>query len=117
MTLYENSKYIEDIKNTAALDLPWDKLQNRTLMLSGATGLLGSFLVDVIMEKNAEDGLNCTVYALGRNRQKAEDRFSKYINDPKLNRDKVMLMRLWARETSAQLDLLDTMMFWDPSRQ
>ena len=84
MTLYENSKYIEDIKNTAALDLPWDKLQNRTLMLSGATGLLGSFLVDVIMEKNAEDGLNCTVYALGRNRQKAEDRFSKYINDPKL---------------------------------
>lgn len=41
----------------------------------------------------------------------------EYINDPKLNRDKVMLMKLWAHETSAQLDLLDTMMIWDPSRQ
>lgn len=41
----------------------------------------------------------------------------EYINDPKLDRDKVTLMKLWARETSAQLDLLDTMMIWDPSRQ
>ena len=40
-------------------------------MLSGATGLIGSFLVDVILEKNLKDNINCKVYALGRNEEKA----------------------------------------------
>ena len=50
-------------------------------MLSGATGLIGSFLVDVILDKNIRDNLNCTVYALGRNKEKAMARFSKHQNN------------------------------------
>ena len=80
MNLYDNSLYNEDVKYAAGLDFPWEKLQNRTLMLSGATGLIGSFLVDVIMEKNTFDSLNCKVYALGRNEEKAKTRFNKYVN-------------------------------------
>lgn len=84
MNLYQNEKYIEDVKAVGSLDLPWEKLRERSIMLSGATGLLGSFLIDVILEKNVEDELNCTVYALGRNEQKAKERFSKFADDSHL---------------------------------
>ena len=84
MNLYQNEKYIEDVKSVTALALPWEKLKDKSVMLSGATGLLGSFLIDVILEKNVEDDLNCTVYALGRNEQKAKERFSKFVDDSHL---------------------------------
>ena len=82
--LYDNALYMEDVHRTAGLDLPWDKLSGKSLLLSGATGMIGSFLIDVVLEKNLLDGLNCTVYALGRNREKAENRFSKFAQDPHL---------------------------------
>lgn len=80
MSIYDQSLYLEDITRVASLDLPWEKLSNKSLMLSGATGLIGSFLVDVIMEKNVREGLNCTVYALTRNPEKAKSRFSRYAD-------------------------------------
>ena len=83
MNLYSNELYMEDVRYVAGLNLPWEKLRNKNVLLSGATGLLGSFLVDVLMEKNT-GGLNCTVYALGRSKEKADVRFSKYINDSRL---------------------------------
>ena len=83
MTLYTNKLYLEDISKVAETELPWEKLQDRSVFLSGSTGLLGSFLVDVLMQKNAE-GLNCKIYALGRTQKKAEDRFSKWWGDDHL---------------------------------
>lgn len=84
MNLYDNEFYMEDINYVASLELPWEKLKSKSIMLSGATGLIGSFLVDVILEKNIIDNLNCTVYALGRNKEKAMARFSKHQNNPHL---------------------------------
>ena len=84
MNLYLNEQYMEDVRDVGSLNLPWKKLENKTMMLSGATGLLGSFLIDVILEKNLTDRLNCTIYALGRNVQKAKARFSKYNDDQHL---------------------------------
>lgn len=81
MNLYISDLYLEDVSTVALLKLPWEKLKNKSVLLSGATGLLGSFLVDVIMAKNAE-GLNCTVLALGRSLEKAADRFSIYMGNP-----------------------------------
>jgi len=84
MNLYQNKQYIEDIEYVGGLKLPWEKFRDKSLMLSGATGLLGSFLIDVILEKNRSADLNCTVYALGRNEQKAKERFLKYSEDKHL---------------------------------
>ena len=83
MTLYTNRLYLEDVESITETNLPWEKLKNKSVLLSGATGLLGSFLVDVIMQKNTE-GLNCNVYALGRTQKKAEERFSKWWGDKHL---------------------------------
>lgn len=82
MLVYEHPLYRADIKTVAEMNLPWEKLNGTNLMISGATGLLGSFLIDVIMYKNMKDELKCTVYALGRNKGKARNCFSYCINSP-----------------------------------
>lgn len=80
MSFYNNRLYIEDVHHVAGLNLPWEKLKNKSIFLSGATGMIGSFLIDVLMERNNE-GDNITVYALGRNEEKSINRFQKYQND------------------------------------
>lgn len=87
MNLYSNKSYMEDVYSVAGLKLPWEKLQNKSIMLSGATGLIGSFLVDVILEKNLSDELGCTVYALGRNEKRLEIGF--------LNIDRILIFNLF----------------------
>lgn len=75
MNLYSNEQYMEDVRQVCRADLPWEKLRNKSVMLSGATGLLGSFFIDVILEKNNEEELNCTIYALGRDEKKQKRGF------------------------------------------
>lgn len=103
MSLYTNELYLEDIKKIADVNLPWEKLQNKSVLLSGATGLLGSFLVDVLMQKNMV-GLNCTVYALGRTQKKAEDRFSKWWGDEHLIFMPYDVNRSFARDDVGTVD-------------
>jgi len=78
--LYGDKGYLAELEHLCKLNLPWEKLQGKKVMLSGATGLIGSFLVDVLLRKN-KDGLNCKIYALGRNKQKSIIRFSQWIDD------------------------------------
>jgi len=75
--------YLEDIACTAALPLPWDALRGASIFISGATGMIAGFLIDVLMEKNLRDpSFGCTVYALGRSRERMEQRFGPYMDDP-----------------------------------
>ena len=82
--LYNNDLYLEDVRYVADLDLPWEKLQDKSILISGATGLVGSFLIDVLLQKNASEGMSCRIYALSRNEEKAKARFCKYENDHNL---------------------------------
>ena len=63
-------EYRQDVAYVAGLNLPWDELRGKTLLISGATGMVGSFLIDVLLEKNLES----TVFALTRNEKKAQGR-------------------------------------------
>lgn len=80
MKIFENNKYIEDVCSVAELDLPWEKFQDKSVLITGATGLIGSFLVDVLMERNRKYQMNCKVYVLGRSEDKARGRFEGYWN-------------------------------------
>ena len=51
-------------------------MKGSSILLSGATGMIGSLLVDAILYKNEKDGLDCKVVALGRNEEKGRKRFS-----------------------------------------
>ena len=79
MGLYSNELYKEDINNIVGLNLCWETIAGKTFLISGATGLVGSFLVDVLL--SMDNG--SVIYALSRNEQRAKARFSKWINDPR----------------------------------
>lgn len=81
MKVYENSLYLEDVEYVTSLSLPWDKLKNKSIMVSGATGMIGSMLIDIVMKKN-DGGLNCTIYALGRNKDRMQKRFYYCFENP-----------------------------------
>lgn len=83
MKIFEHSLYQKDVWTVMSLGVPWNKLKGSSILISGASGLLGSFLVDVIMGKNQQESLNCRVIAMGRSKAKALERFGQYINDSK----------------------------------
>lgn len=71
--------YKEDLTTIITTSfVPWDKLQDSSLLISGATGMIGSCLIDAIMFRNRESGLNCKVFALSRNGERSRSRFAEW---------------------------------------
>ncbi len=70
--------YIEDIKKVSELPLPWERFKGKNILVTGATGLIGRCLVDVLMRSNP--GLH--VFAMGRNKDKALNIFKGYTASP-----------------------------------
>ena len=66
--------YAADVERVASLGLPWERLEGKAVAVSGATGMIGAFLVDVLMRKNERDGLGCSAVCLGRSAEKASAR-------------------------------------------
>ena len=80
MNFEHTAIYNEDIIRVATLPYKWEKLQDCRIVVSGATGMIGKFLIDVLLYKNKQDKLGCTVYALGRSREKAERRLGNGLH-------------------------------------
>ena len=80
MHILDSELYFNELNIISSHDFPWSLLSKKTLLISGATGMLGSLLIDVIMYKNRYDNLNCKVIALGRNTKKLEARFKYYLD-------------------------------------
>ena len=78
--LWENELYLEDVSYVAGVDVDWESLRGSSFMISGASGNIGSFLIDVLM---SHSDLGIKIFALGRNEAKAKERFANYWDDPK----------------------------------
>lgn len=76
MDLMENQAYINSLKAISRLDF----LSGKTLLISGATGMLGSCLADAVMVWNRQQAEPCRVVAVGRNLEKARERFAPFWN-------------------------------------
>ncbi len=76
--MLQSSFYQQNIEDVANLPLPWEQLKNTSFLISGASGLIGTFLIDVLMHKNQTEALNCHIVAIGRNADKAKARFAAY---------------------------------------
>lgn len=57
---------IDDIKKIAELPYTWEKLNNKTILISGGTGFIGSFICDVITYRNENFCQNIKVVSLSR---------------------------------------------------
>ncbi|WP_408072094.1 NAD-dependent epimerase/dehydratase family protein [Butyrivibrio sp. JL13D10] len=82
MTLSENSKYLADIEYITKLNLPWDQLSGKSFLISGATGLIGSCLIDSLISLNDKENLGIKIYAIGRDRNRITDRFKRSMVIP-----------------------------------
>ncbi|MBQ1673444.1 MAG: NAD-dependent epimerase/dehydratase family protein [Bacteroidales bacterium] len=81
----EHPLYLEDLHRISRSDfIPWDRLHGATLFISGATGMIGSCLTDLLLLQDAESGLDCRVIALSRDAEKARRRFAKWSGNPHL---------------------------------
>lgn len=78
MSMIEYEQYKRDVKAIAQLPLPWEQLRKKELLVTGATGLIGSFLVDVLMERNMTFQNEINIRAAGRDARKAKERFGDY---------------------------------------
>ena len=69
----ENQFVVEDLKNVAADKvISWDKLNNKSVLVTGATGLIGSLLVKALLYSADNNGADITVGAFIRNKDKAD---------------------------------------------
>ena len=82
MEFIECAEYRKACEKASGANLPWEKLKGASVMISGATGMIGSFLTDLIMYQNRNRNLGCRVIALGRNEEKAKKRFAAYWQNP-----------------------------------
>lgn len=74
--------YLQDVRRVAeSACIDWERLKDRHISVSGATGQIGTFLIDVLMERNHRYCLQAHIHALGRNHRKAERRLP-YFTDP-----------------------------------
>lgn len=64
----------------AAATLSWDKLRDKTLLITGATGFIGSYIIRALLLKNETDSLGVKILALVRNRQRAEAMYGENEN-------------------------------------
>ena len=67
-------KYLqEDLDVVANKPLDWEKFKNKTIFITGATGLIGSLLVKTFLNANDQKDLGVKVLAFIRNEKKARD--------------------------------------------
>lgn len=80
MRRLSNKTYLSDIEAVSRLGLDWNRLAGKTLVISGATGMIGSFLIDTLMYKNKTEAMNCRIHALSRSEEKTRSEFREYLN-------------------------------------
>lgn len=70
--------YLDDLGEIVLSFSGVRELMNRTILITGATGLIGSALVDTLMVLNTRYNFNTIVYAAGRNEETFKKRFEKW---------------------------------------
>ncbi|EOH89244.1 NAD-dependent epimerase/dehydratase family protein [Enterococcus villorum] len=82
MALNTIPTYKNDLKKVIEHLPELKKLDEKSLLMIGASGMIGSFLIDTVMLANHLLGINIKIYAMGRNRRNLEARFQTYLSDP-----------------------------------
>ncbi|MDE5780040.1 MAG: NAD-dependent epimerase/dehydratase family protein [Lachnospiraceae bacterium] len=75
MDFYQNDIYSDDLKTALHNSIGLEHLKNQSVLLTGATGLIGSFIVEMLLKYNEMEDSNITIYAVSRNMNRLKERF------------------------------------------
>ena len=76
----KSEKYLQLIAYTVDNSIEWDRMRNKAFLIIGATGLIGTFFVDILMYANRLHELGITISAVSRNEETARRRFIDYLD-------------------------------------
>lgn len=78
----EDIIFKQDLDYLVSLEyIPWKKLQGSTILITGATGLIGYNLVSGLIYADIRKKLDLKIIALVRNLDKAKEKFSEQLRD------------------------------------
>ena len=78
----KNDIIIEDLQRMSEARLPWRELDGKSILVTGATGMLASYVTWLLLYLHEHADVNVSVTALCRNHQKAEQYFESYAGRP-----------------------------------
>ena len=67
-----------DMKTITDENLPWEKFKNKSIIISGANGLLPAYMIETFLYLNEKRGLRTKIIGLARNEERAKIRFRSY---------------------------------------
>ena len=68
----ENEILLQDFASIADSNLPFEEYKNKTFLITGATGLIGSLLVKTLRYLNEKRSINARILAVVRSKEKAK---------------------------------------------
>jgi nucleoside-diphosphate-sugar epimerase len=74
----------EDLEKICSAELPWERLRNKTVIVTGGAGFLASYLVQSLLAIGRKYHLNVKVVCVVRNLDAAQERYASYKNCPEL---------------------------------
>lgn len=82
---YSNKYFYNELEELATLDIPFEEMSNKNILVTGANGLIASYLIDFLVYVVETKKINLNIYALCRNEEKASKRFISHKNKEYFN--------------------------------
>ncbi len=73
-----------DVNTILNSSVPWKKLEGKTILITGGSGMIASYLVYTLLYLNKKLTKKCKIFVLVRNKIKAKKVFKNFLNDPSL---------------------------------
>ena len=74
--------YSGQLKESAQLEVKWEALKGKTVLITGSTGMIGTYLIDLLMYRNLYCNNQISIVAISRNKDLAGEKFARYMDNP-----------------------------------
>ena len=106
MDLHNSRTYLADLDVAIQHTVDLENLKGKSVVITGATGTIGSFVTDVLLRYNQTSGASIHVIAAGRNAQKLESQYGKFKGFQELLTE---IQKQMEEENITQYDLEETL--------
>ena len=82
---FQSEIYRDDLKNALNKAAGISKLYHKSILITGATGLIGSFAADMLLYANETKNEEIDIYLLARDESRLKERFASNTGKEKLH--------------------------------